>query len=562
MRHEPTPDEIRAEVDRIVTSHVFNRSPQLGAFLRFVVEAVLHGKGDRIKAYTIGVEVLRRDLKFDPQLDPIVRVEATRLRRAIERYYAGPGADDAIILDMPRGSYVPIFRHREVETHSIEPPIGSLPRLSAFVRAQPMRSIAIVLACIVVLLVASILVRHDPTQTTASRPPGNGMPTLLVQSFDVAGVPDPEEISATALFEKTRDAFARFDTINVVSISPQSAEPPVDYRLQGFINYLGDNTTTVRFRLVAVGNGTVVWTNTFERLVMTRDHDAVEDWIVLRTASTLLAPFGVIHARARVQHLASQDGDPRYRCIIEASESLRSFDPQEHTRARACLEHLAADAPSFVVGLRYLAAVYLREFLYGVGPEIGETTVLDKAFRAARRAVELRPEGARAYNTLASIHLARGEVTQALAASERAVALNRYDMAVLGDFGGRLISTGETDRGMTLLHRAADAGTVRPATHHFYLFLGNYLKGNMSDATHEADQLTADTFQLGLIARSLAARAAGDRERSRRAFESLVALQPAWGKDLRGQLRRFFPSDEIVDRLDRDLAIVSANSRF
>ena len=48
--------------------------------------------------YTIGVEVLRRDIKFDPQLDPIVRVEATRLRRAIERYYSGPGADDPLTI--------------------------------------------------------------------------------------------------------------------------------------------------------------------------------------------------------------------------------------------------------------------------------------------------------------------------------------------------------------------------------------------------------------------------------------------------------------------------------
>ena len=63
-------------------------------FLLFVVEAVLRGKGERLKGYTIGVEVLRRDINFDPQIDPIVRVEATRLRRAIERYYAGPGAGD------------------------------------------------------------------------------------------------------------------------------------------------------------------------------------------------------------------------------------------------------------------------------------------------------------------------------------------------------------------------------------------------------------------------------------------------------------------------------------
>src|SRR4029079_11176444 len=85
------PDEIRAALQRMTGSDVFSRSPQLGAFLRFVVEAVLHGKADRIKAYPIGIEVLRRDPKFDPPLDPIVRVEATRLRRAIERYYAGPG---------------------------------------------------------------------------------------------------------------------------------------------------------------------------------------------------------------------------------------------------------------------------------------------------------------------------------------------------------------------------------------------------------------------------------------------------------------------------------------
>jgi hypothetical protein len=92
----PAADEVRAELDRITASDEFSRSPQLGAFLRFVVESALDGKGDRIKAYTIGVDVLRRDATFDPQLDPIVRVEATRLRRTIDRYYTGLGADDAI----------------------------------------------------------------------------------------------------------------------------------------------------------------------------------------------------------------------------------------------------------------------------------------------------------------------------------------------------------------------------------------------------------------------------------------------------------------------------------
>jgi adenylate cyclase len=59
----PIPDEVRRAVDRLVVSDVFSRSPQLAAFLRYVVEAVLHNRQDRIKAYTIGVEVLRRDIK-------------------------------------------------------------------------------------------------------------------------------------------------------------------------------------------------------------------------------------------------------------------------------------------------------------------------------------------------------------------------------------------------------------------------------------------------------------------------------------------------------------------
>ena len=87
----PPPAEVRAQVQRMTASDVFATSPQLSAFLLFVVEAVLRGQGERLKGYTIGVEVLRRDTTFDPQIDPIVRVEATRLRRAIERYYAGAG---------------------------------------------------------------------------------------------------------------------------------------------------------------------------------------------------------------------------------------------------------------------------------------------------------------------------------------------------------------------------------------------------------------------------------------------------------------------------------------
>ena len=89
--NQPSAAAVRAQVDRMTASAVFRNSPQLATFLWFIVEAKLHGKAERLKGYTIGIEVLRRDTNFDPQVDPIVRVEATRLRLALERYYAGPG---------------------------------------------------------------------------------------------------------------------------------------------------------------------------------------------------------------------------------------------------------------------------------------------------------------------------------------------------------------------------------------------------------------------------------------------------------------------------------------
>lgn len=111
----PTNSEILAALDRVIASEALRSSPQLIAFLRFVVEETLRGERHLIRAYTIAVEALGRGADFDANTDPIVRVQAGRLRRALERYYAGPGAADSIVLHIPHGSYVPEFQLRQVD---------------------------------------------------------------------------------------------------------------------------------------------------------------------------------------------------------------------------------------------------------------------------------------------------------------------------------------------------------------------------------------------------------------------------------------------------------------
>jgi hypothetical protein len=110
----PTHDEVRAALDRVIESEVLRGSPKLIAFFRFVVEATLRGEGHRIKAYAIAVEALGRGEDFDPNIDPIVRVEAGRLRRALKGYYAGVGAVDPVLIEIPLGHYVPEFRYRQI----------------------------------------------------------------------------------------------------------------------------------------------------------------------------------------------------------------------------------------------------------------------------------------------------------------------------------------------------------------------------------------------------------------------------------------------------------------
>jgi TolB-like protein len=574
----PTPDEVRAQLERMMASDDFIRSPQLGAFLRFVIEAVLHGNSDRIKAYTIGVDVLRRDAKFDPQLDPIVRVEATRLRRTIDRYYAGLGADDAIRIDLPRGSYIPTFSRRP-----------GLPGVTA--HSSPLDrfwSIRLLLVAIVALIVIAAVIalsqRRTPAPgvattppgtaqpTAATLPPGNGLPVLMMPPFEVSGAPGPRSIAARSLQETLSNAFTHFDLVNVQleSADHQAAadneaaparDANADFRFSGFVEYGDDGTARLLFRLIDLSDGSIVWSRVFDRVLGGDDKAAAEERIVRELAGILLQPFGVIYAYQRAKVLGGTLTDPRYRCLVEVIDSFRSSDPVQQERGRDCLDQLTVRDPGFALGFSYLAAVDLREYLYDFGQRPGDAPPLERGLTAARRGVELNPEASRAYEMVFVIQFARRDLVAAFDAAAKAITLNRYDMRLLGAYGARLISSGDIDKGLAALRQAGNDGTVRPPFEEFFLFLGEYMRGDVSSATFHADQITNDSFQLGLIARALAAVARADSEAASRALSRLVALNPAWRDDARGTLAKFFYAQEIVDKLANDLAAAGLSRR-
>src|SRR5205085_4836196 len=103
----------RAQLERVLTSVTFRQVDRLKRFLNFSVSEALAGRGDQLKEYVIGVQVFDKDSSFDPRADPIVRVQARRLRARLVRYYREEGSSDALVIELPKGGYTPVFKNRD-----------------------------------------------------------------------------------------------------------------------------------------------------------------------------------------------------------------------------------------------------------------------------------------------------------------------------------------------------------------------------------------------------------------------------------------------------------------
>jgi hypothetical protein len=110
---DPSPELKRDLVQRVVNSDVFRRSPALRAFLLYITERAILGRSEELKEQTIGSEVLGRKPNYNPAEDNIVRVRAHELRGRLERYFASEGAQEPVVIVIPRGTYVPEFEARK-----------------------------------------------------------------------------------------------------------------------------------------------------------------------------------------------------------------------------------------------------------------------------------------------------------------------------------------------------------------------------------------------------------------------------------------------------------------
>src|SRR5260370_41783685 len=101
------------QLNRILASKAFRQADRLKRFLSFVVAETISGRSDRLKEFAVGVEVFGKDTSFDPRNDPIVRVQARRLRAQLARYYREEGPAEERVIERPKGGYARNFRPRQ-----------------------------------------------------------------------------------------------------------------------------------------------------------------------------------------------------------------------------------------------------------------------------------------------------------------------------------------------------------------------------------------------------------------------------------------------------------------
>src|ERR1700691_97884 len=126
-----------SEVGRIVNSEVLRGSESLCQLLGYLASHSVGEQGSSVKEYQIATEVFGRPADFDPRLDSTVRVQTSRLRAKLAEYYAGPGAQDDVIVEIPRGAYsVTVHARVPAEVVPQQPEIGR-PEPAPLVRRNP-----------------------------------------------------------------------------------------------------------------------------------------------------------------------------------------------------------------------------------------------------------------------------------------------------------------------------------------------------------------------------------------------------------------------------------------
>lgn len=533
--------DVRAAVEELAAWDELARSPQLVNFLKFVVDATLAGRQEAIKAYSIAVDVFNRPADFDPQSDPIVRVQARRLRVLLERFYALGLDRTGVQIRLPVGSYVPQFTPKNQGARSIW-----LRRAAVAAGAAAM--------------VAAILVlqpRFEPPLPAGDAPPA--MPTVVVAEFEVeGGVPGlgsfADSVEVNALVALSKFGFARA----VQASATGGATPELEvgaplYELWGRLEAVGDEVV-VTANLTDKTAGSVVWS---------------EDWTVARVngeaadvgrelGERIGVPIGPLHKPARAWAANADpmfdDGASVYACLMLHNRAFETFADADVERAAACFDAVKAQRPTEPFVLSAGAFLEVWSMTGARAPQAIALADLRQPILDARQAISLDAEQGFHHTQLGHIYQLVGESDAASRCYAKAVELNPGDSNALAAYGMLLSLSGDYEQGVPLAEAAVSSVTSAPAWYQLPLVLGAYVSGDYERALEQG--LVAEALP-GRIAAALivaAAQRAGRDDIVQGYLPRVTEEDPTTSEGVLRMLSRFVRDERTLRLLEDGLA--------
>lgn len=548
---DPREPDARDALAKILTAPDFQASEQRRKFLSYIVEESLAGRADQLKGYTVALAVFDRDESFDAQADPIVRIEARRLRHDLNGYYAGTGRDDPVYITVPKGAYVPNFQWNvALNPHSQQddasPPMapGEIVEGSAVNQVAEQRhqvSWRVGLAIIGVFLLLAVASatflrnRSEDVIVGPERTDGLALVNVVLLPFEAIDRSDQSRAISAGLDSETVLDLRLFSGLRV--FQPQS-EQTLTVALANLRKHVGaiyvvrgsvlsdDTRSDISIRLFDATTDEVIWSKSFK---IDRADGAIMD-LREKLAGSIAAALGHHYGpvgndlRSRFE-VAYPKNFQSHICVLHAYGYRRSFSREDYSPTLACLERAVVRDPGYADAWAMLGWLYLDDGIYDfTGSD--QSALFAQANESVEHAMSIDPENVLVLKAASAVRHYLGDYDASTRLARRALELNPNDPDTLAQFGWRLAVREEFSEGIPAIEQAIALSMDPPGWYFFWISLHAYIDGDYPKALEAAKKTVGGQAIAGQALIAMSAAKLGQRQTVVEAFSKMPLDHP------------------------------------
>lgn len=512
---------ILEELSRICSSNELKPKYRLCQLLKYLVNETLAGRTEQLIGYTIGLEVFSRDKDFNPELDPIVRIQIGRLRRTLEKYFSNEGKNDPVRFSIPIGNYSPLF----------------IPNLESDL--NPVEKIS-------------------ETQVDSLAKPG-----IVVLPFTNLAEGTEREYFAKGLTEEISIELTRYQDFRVIGFRIKDQIEIDTNEQEKLLNDLGANFVIqgsvrkdsdkikVSVKLIDAFTNEQLWGEQFKRELNPSNLISIQENIAREAVTIIANEYGIIPQRiAKASRKKAPAELGTYEAILRYYHYQIYHTPETAQAAFISLEQALNKNSESGEALAMLAT------LYGSGYELDlpeSTNSLEKIVELTEKAILLEPQNQVVRIVYAWRFFVLEQKEKFLYEMEKALELNPNSPFRVGAIGFYLSLYGEWEKGKQLLDSAMKQNIGYPSWYYGATTLYFYRVNEFEKAYEEAIKYDVAGLFWGPMLRAATLGQLERKSDAERDISDLMVLKPDFESKARYLISRYVKEEELVDKIIKGL---------